>query len=64
MYYRRVRIKRPGFGDIRTQLNRGVGTRSILRQFRHVHQFAQSLKFLLCLTLSRMNNLSFTEIIE
>ena len=27
--YRRVRIKRPGFGDNRTPLNRGVGARSV-----------------------------------
>ena len=35
--YRRVRIKRPGFGDIRTPLNRGMGARCVLRLLRHVH---------------------------
>ena len=34
--YRRVRIKRPGFGDNRMPLNRGVGARCVLRLLRHV----------------------------
>ena len=34
--YRRVRIKCPWFNDIRVQLNRGVGTRYILRLIRHI----------------------------
>ena len=31
-----VRIKRPGFGDNRMPLNRGVGARCVLRLLRHV----------------------------
>ena len=34
--YRRVRIKRPGFGDNRTPLTKGVGAICILKLLKHV----------------------------